>query len=361
MALFVRSMIAGRGSHYSVTILIVIACTGLNWLLSPWLTPTDAAMVYLLGIIIASVYYDRPVSVVAALLSFLAFDFFFVPPTLTLRFGTAQYLITAVVLLIAGFVTSALASRVRREMKSASQAAVVANEERIRNSLLASLSHDLRTPLAVIAGSASSLRENRSRLSVEEQDQLLETIFQRSVRMSTEVTDLLEMTQLHAGRVSLDRQWYPIEELIGAALERCRSLTHGHAVTVEMPTDMYLVHVDGVLIEKLFVNLIENAALHTPIGTAIHIAAARSDDAFIVSVSDDGPGLRPGSEELLFEKFERGTQSGTSSGSGLGLSICRAISELHGLAITARNRPEGGAEFAVRFPADPMAPMQVGS
>jgi two-component system, OmpR family, sensor histidine kinase KdpD len=352
MTASIRSTVAGRGPQFAVTILIVILCTALNRLLAPWLTATDAAMVYLLGVMISSVYYDRPVSVAAALLSFLAFDFFFVPPTFTLRFGTAQYLVTAVVLLIVGLVTGELASRVRREMLSASQAALAASEERIRSSLLASLSHDLRTPLAVIAGSASSLRDNRSRLSLEEQDQLLETIFQRSVRMSTEVTDLLEMTRLHAGRVALDRQWYPIEELIGAALERCRSVTDGRPIEVEMPNEMCLVHVDGVLMEKLFVNLIENAALHTPAGTAIHIAAARSTDTFTVSVRDRGPGLPPGSEELLFEKFERGARSGTGSGSGLGLSICRAISDLHGLVIAARNRPEGGAEFTVRFPAD---------
>jgi two-component system, OmpR family, sensor histidine kinase KdpD len=341
---------AARSSQVVLTIAIVIACTLLNWLLVAWLTPTDAAMVYLLGVMVAAVYYERAVSIVAALLSFLAFDIFFVPPTLSLRFESAQYLITGVVLLIVGLVTSALASRVRRELQSAARAEVAANDERIRSSLLASLSHDLRTPLAVIAGSASSLRENRERMSIEQQDQLLETIYQRSVSMSTEVGDLLEMTRLNAGRVTLDRQWYPVEELVGAALERCRGLLDSRSVSVELPEGMCLLHVDGVLIEKLLVNLIENAALHTPAGTAIQILGVRQQDTVLISVRDRGPGLPPGTEELVFEKFERGTRAGTSTGSGLGLSICRAIADLHGLSIAAHNRPEGGAEFSVSFP-----------
>lgn len=310
-------------------------------------------MIYLLGVMVTSVYHERAVSIAAALLSFLAFDFFFVPPRLTLHFGTAEYLITGLVLLLVGLVTSALASRVREETRIAARAELAAHEERIRSSLLASLSHDLRTPLAVIAGSASSLRENWDRMSAEQQHQLLETIYQRSARMSTEVSDLLEMTRLSAGGIALDRQLYPVEELIGAALERCRTLLHTRHVSVQLPREVCLLHVDGVLIEKLFVNLIENAALHTPDATAIEILGAEEHGELVVSVRDHGPGLPPGSEQVIFEKFERRVRPETSTGSGLGLSICRAIANLHGIAITARNHPEGGAEFNVRFPVAP--------
>ncbi len=341
---------AVRVSHCAIAILIVVACTVLNWLLIRWLTPTDVAMVYLLGVMVTAMYYERPVSIAAALLSFLAFDLFFVPPTLTLRFGSTQYLITALVLLIVGLVTGALASRVRREAQSAARAEVAANDERTRSSLLASISHDLRTPLAVIAGSASSLRENRERMSLEQQNQLLETIYQGSLSMSTEVSDVLEMTRLHTGRITLDLQWYPLEELVGAALERCRAVIGTRAVIVELPQEICLLNVDGVLIEKLIVNLIENAGLHTPADTPIEITGTREQDMLAVRVRDRGPGLPAGTEELIFEKFERGARTGLSSGSGLGLSICRAIADLHGATVTARNRAEGGAEFTVRLP-----------
>ena len=108
---------------------------------------------------------------------------------------------------------------------------------------------------------------------------------------------------------------------------------------------MCLLNVDGVLIEKLLVNLIENAALHTPADTPIEITGTREQDMLVLGVRDRGPGLPAGTEELIFEKFERGARTGLSSGSGLGLSICRAIADLHGAAVTARNRAEGGAEF----------------
>jgi two-component system, OmpR family, sensor histidine kinase KdpD len=338
-------------------LLLVAACTVLNWLLAPYLSATDAAMVYLLGVMLLAVQLDRVVSVMGAIVSFLAFDFFFVPPTFTLRFGSTQYLITGLILLVAGVMTSTLAARARRGMEASARAALAANEERLRNALLASISHDLRTPLAVIAGSASSLRENRTKMSIEEQDQLLDTIFRRSVSMTTEVSDLLEMTRLQASRVALDRQWYPIEELVGAALERSRPVLEGHPITVDLPRDMCLVHVDGGLIEKLFVNLVENAALHTPPETKIQIVGSVHERTLVVAVRDEGPGLPPGSEDVLFEKFERGKRAGMSSGSGLGLSICRAIAELHGIEISAANRPEGGAEFTVRFPVEPAPAM----
>jgi two-component system sensor histidine kinase KdpD len=117
------------------------------------------------------------------------------------------------------------------------------------------------------------------------------------------------------------------------------------------------LNVDGVLIEKLLVNLIENAALHTPADTPIEIAAARQHDTLVLAVRDRGPGLPPGTEEVIFEKFERGARAGTSTGSGLGLSICRAIAHLHGATVTAGNRPEGGAEFTVRFALEPAPQM----
>jgi two-component system, OmpR family, sensor histidine kinase KdpD len=350
-------MLHSRWRAYAAIVAIVIAATALNWVLSRWLTLTDLAMVYLLGVVVAAAYFERNASIACAVLSFIALDFFFVPPHLTLHFTHNEHLITGVVLLIVGVSTSALAARVREEMQRATHAAVLASEEQLRNSLLASLSHDLRTPLAVIAGSASTLRENRSRLSIEEQDQLLEAIIEQSRIMSLEVSDVLEMTRLHAGPVTLNRQWYPLEELIGAALERCKTKLSSHEVTVRLPPETPMVHVDGVLLEKLFVNLLENAAKYTPPGTHIAIGAMQSDgqsDGHIdVIVEDDGPGIPENLSADLFEKFTRADSESAVAGSGLGLSICRAIAQLHEMRLTAENRPQGGARFVLSIPYVP--------
>jgi two-component system, OmpR family, sensor histidine kinase KdpD len=332
---------------YVAVVLVVSVCTAVNWALAAWLAPTNLAMVYLLGVVLIAVRCPPAPSIVCALASILAFDFLFVPPVFTLRFGDTQYLITGLALLLVGSVVSTLASRAR----SASRSAALAHEERLRNSLLASLSHDLRTPLAVIAGSASNLRDNGEKLSEAERSQLLETLYEETQHVSLVVTDLLEMTRFNAGRVALNRQWYPAEELVGAALERCKPRLSGHRIRTRLAKDLPMLRVDGVLLEKLLVNLIENAVKYTPVGTLITVSAEQAGDRIVLSVEDEGPGFAPDVAGLLFEKFFRANPEG-APGSGLGLSICRAIAELHDGRIEARNRSEGGAIFALSLRAE---------
>lgn len=337
-------------ASYATALLIVGTCTAVNWILSRWLTVTDLAMVYLLGVVVAATYLPMSASIASAILAFLCFDFFFVPPAFTLHFANNQHLLTGLILLIVGLITSALAGEMRRQTRAATQAAITAREEQLRSSLLTSISHDLRTPLAVIAGSASTLRENRERLTAEQQDELLQTIFDRARGMSVEVSDVLEMTQLSMGTVRLNLQWYPLEELIGAAIERCKEKLALHVLTIDAPPDMPMVRVDGVLFEKLLINLLDNSARHTPRATLVRLVVARSPGEVQLRIEDDGPGLPEPTAERLFEKFEHGVPEGATTGSGLGLTICRAIAQLHGIGIRGENRAEGGARFVVTMP-----------
>lgn len=337
---------------YVAAILVVLLCTALNWPLSMFLAPTNLAMVYLLGVVAIATRYERGPAMACALVSVLTFDFFFVPPVFTLRMDDTQYVVTGVALLVVGVVISTLAARAR----AATQADSRAREEQLRNSLLASLSHDLRTPLAVIAGSASSLRDERARLSQAEQDQLLETLYDEAQQVSLTVSDLLEMTRLHSGRVELDRQWYPAEELVGAAIERCKRQLADHRVQTRLDAQLPLLHVDGVLIEKVLVNLLENAAKYTPAGTPVTIVGENAPGSVVLRVEDEGPGLPAGDEERVFDKFYRADREGAVTGSGLGLSICRAIAQMHGGSIKAANRASGGAAFTMTLPAEPPPP-----
>lgn len=340
---------------YLPAIFVVVLCTAVNWLLSLWLAPTNLAMVYVLGVVAVAAHYERGPAMTCALASALAFDFFFVPPVFTLRIDDTQYMVTGFALVVVGVVISTLASRAR----AATHASLLAQEEQLRNSLLASLSHDLRTPLAVIAGSASSLRDERDRLSQAEQDQLLETLYDEAQHVSLTVSDLLEMTRLHAGRVVLDRQWYPAEELVGAALERCKRQLAQHRVQTRLHPQSPMLHVDAVLMEKLLVNLIENAAKYTPAGTLITVVVELEPGSVVIRVEDEGPGLPTGAEERVFDKFYRADREGAVTGSGLGLSICRAIAQMHGGTIAAGNRHGGGAVFTVTLPAQQAPPAEV--
>jgi two-component system sensor histidine kinase KdpD len=204
----------------------------------------------------------------------------------------------------------------------------------------------------VIAGSASSLRENRERLTLQEQDQLLSAIFDQARVVNSEIANVLEIARLRSGPVSLDRQWYPIEELVGAALERCKPKLREHLVDVQLSYDLPMIRVDGVLIEKLLINLIENAIQYTPSGTLIRIGGALEKGQVNIFVRDNGPGLPRGAEDVL-ESFVRGTIESTPAGFGLGLTICSAIAKLHGAGFSARTSKEDGSEFIVSLPYEP--------
>ncbi|WP_017231397.1 DUF4118 domain-containing protein, partial [Pandoraea sp. B-6] len=240
----------------------------------------------------------------------------------------------------------------------AQDALVTMESERLRNSLLSAISHDLRTPLTSIVGFASMLSRN-AQTPGPLRTELVEAIHEEAQRMTGLVTNLLDMAKLQAGGVQLNRQWQMLEEVVGTSLRACRRSLAGHEVSTRLPADLPLLRFDAVLMERLFTNLLENAAKYSPAGSHIEIAACVQGDEVEVSVSDDGPGLPPGMEGRIFEKFMRGEKESAKPGIGLGLAICRAIVEAHGGRIHATNGPDGrGARFIFTLPIEtpPMAP-----
>jgi two-component system, OmpR family, sensor histidine kinase KdpD len=236
----------------------------------------------------------------------------------------------------------------------AHQAQLQIQAEQLRNSLLDSVSHDLRTPLATISGTATSLLEHSSIQDCES----LQTLVDESRRLTRLVENLLDMARLDSGAVALNRQWNVLEEIVGVALNAVKREVRDFVVRVDIPADFPLLNIDGFLIEQVLVNLLENASRYTPIGSEIEIAAVAKPKRAEIRIADNGPGLPSGSEEKIFDKFFRGstiTPDGRR-GVGLGLAICRAIVEAHGGAITATNRPKGGAEFVISLPCTETPP-----
>jgi two-component system sensor histidine kinase KdpD len=254
--------------------------------------------------------------------------------------------------------TSQLALALERDRlaMAAHEAQAQAETEHLRSSLLSGVSHDLRTPLAVIAGASSSLLESNSATDGTRQE-LLTTIFDESRRLSRLLDNLLEMSKLESGAAAPNMQWHVLEELVGAALARTRHDLANHKVHVHLPADLPLLHVDGILLEQVFLNLFENAARYSPPGSKLEITAAVQGAWLAIIVADTGPGFTAGTEEKIFEKFYRGaTHPDARRGSGLGLAICRAVIQLHGGEIHAANRPSGGAEFTIRLPISQSTP-----
>jgi two-component system sensor histidine kinase KdpD len=231
----------------------------------------------------------------------------------------------------------------------AQNALVNMESERLRNSLLAALSHDLRTPLTTLVGLSESLAGSKPALS-QNQLELARALHDEALRMSALVTNLLDMARIQSGEVKFNLEWHAIEEIVGSALRASAALLTHHNVSTRLAAELPLVRVDAVLLERVLCNLLENAAKYTPPGSTITIAAAVHGAWMNVTVYDDGPGLPHGREEAVFEKFVRGERESAKPGVGLGLAICRAIIEAHGGKITACASPAAGAAFLFSLP-----------
>ncbi len=222
--------------------------------------------------------------------------------------------------------------------------------EQLRNALLSAISHDLRTPLAAIVGASSSLVRDDDRLSNQARHELGQAIYDEATRMSSLANNLLDMARLEAGTVVLNRQWQPLEEVVGGALAGLSTRMVNHPVNIRLPHDLPMVEIDSLLIERVFANLLDNAVKYTQPGTPIEISAASRQDELVVTVSDRGQGIPAGEEKLIFEKFHRAAREGNQGGAGLGLTICRSIVEAHGGRIWEDNLPSGGAAFHFTLP-----------
>jgi two-component system sensor histidine kinase KdpD len=226
--------------------------------------------------------------------------------------------------------------------------------EQLRSSLLSSVSHDLRTPLAVITGATSTLLEGAQTVSEVTRHDLLTTVLEEAERLNRLIRNLLDMTRLESGAVKVKKEWLPLEELVGAALNRLDARLSGREVHVELPADLPLVPCDAVLIEQTLINLLENAAKYST--GAIDIGATVTSGELVVEIADRGPGVPPGQEKRVFEKFQRASHEGNPDGVGLGLTICRAIVTAHGGRIWVTNREGGGAAFRFALPMDGESP-----
>jgi two-component system sensor histidine kinase KdpD len=216
--------------------------------------------------------------------------------------------------------------------------------------LLSSISHDIRTPLAGIAGASSTLASSFETLPAEVRSQLLDTINTEADRLARLVENLLHMTRLSSGKIEIVRDWHPLEDVIGSALNRLDSRLVEHRIEVRVDEPVLLAKIDPVLVEQLIVNLVENAIKYSPASSAIEILAHGTATGVELIVADRGPGFIPGEEERVFDLFFRGGhEAHDRRGTGIGLAICRAVAEVHGGRVEASNRPGGGAQLRVIF------------
>jgi len=232
--------------------------------------------------------------------------------------------------------------------EDARRASLRAKTEELRSGLLSAVSHDLRTPLAAITGAGTLLLDDGVADPALRRE-LITTVVEEAERLERLVSNLLDMTRLESGVVEPRREWVPLVEVVGAAMNRLDRQLAGRPVVTTIPDDVPLLSIDPILVQQLFVNLLENAAKYTPPGSELSVRAAREGGTLVVDVADRGPGIPAGEEERVFERFHRAAQPGVR-GVGLGLPIARAIAQAHGGRLTASNRAGGGAVFRLTLP-----------
>jgi two-component system, OmpR family, sensor histidine kinase KdpD len=267
------------------------------------------------------------------------------PDQRPLTLDQRQTLMTLVTLTVGAMDRINLADQVR-------QTQVQVEAEKMRNTLLSSVSHDLRTPLTGIIGAAGTLIESADSLSPKIRGELLQTISNEADRVNRLVSNLLDMTRLESGRIVPNREWLPVEELVGSAMRRCSKGLIGREININLPDNLPMLHADSVLFEQVLVNLLDNAVKYSPTGSAIEVSARTDAETIVVSVADRGSGVPKDQRHSIFEKFVRGRDAAKTSGVGLGLAICRAIVSLHNGRIWVEDHPGGGTVFSFSLPRE---------
>lgn len=241
-------------------------------------------------------------------------------------------------------------------VQRASSAQVAMETERTRNELLSAVSHDVRTPLSTIKGAADALLDEQVELGLDNRRELLTTVREEADRLERLIADLLDLTRIESGALVAQREWYPLEDVIDSVLDRLRERLGDRTVERFLPDEVLLLPIDPILFEQVIFNLVENSLKYGARGTPIEIRGFSQDAAAVIEVADRGPGLPAGEEERVFERFYRAADGARAEGTGLGLTVARAILKVHGGTIEAHNREQGGSLFRMRLPLDAPPP-----
>jgi two-component system, OmpR family, sensor histidine kinase KdpD len=335
--------------QHLLALVAVLATLGVVGVLQSTVVDLPAAiLLYLVPIVLAASRWGRGPAITAVVASILGHDLLFVDPRGTFSVARADEALGLVLLLFAALVTAQLADGARRGAERAREAAVARRSDDLKTALLRAVTHNLRTPLASIKASVSGLRQPDAMFAEEDRAELLAEIEEEADRLDRLVTNLLDASRLEAGGVTLSAHPQDLSELIGAVVDRLRPRLNGRSMCVEIPEELPPVPGDYTQIDQVVTNLLENAILHTPPGTAVVACAARAGSVVRVEIVDHGPGVPASERERLFRPFERGQTR--APGSGLGLTIARGFVEAHGGRLWLEDAPGAGSQFVFTLP-----------
>jgi two-component system sensor histidine kinase KdpD len=307
------------------------------------LEPTNIILFYLLVVVFIAIRYGIGPAVATSILSVLAFDFFLVPPYLTLSVADIQYLFTFAAFLVVGIVVSTFASKVREHL-------IQRQTEKLHSALLSSISHDLKTPLVSITGALTTLLDGKSHLDEKHKRDLLETASEESARLNRLVNNLLDMTKMEAGVLRIYKKPCDLRDLIGTCLEQLKNKIGQRSIKMDIPKDLPELPMDFLVMAKALFNVIDNALKYSTDNSSIDIRASMIDAKVRLEIKDYGCGIPKEDLKRIFEKFYRVEKSLHTSGTGLGLSISKGIIEAHGGQISAESDFGKGTTIVIILP-----------
>lgn len=337
-------------NQYLISIALVLLTSIACYFCSQFIGYKTVALLLLVTVSIVAMLFDILPVLIAAFLSALIWNFFFIPPIFTFHIENAEDLLMFLLYFFIALVNAVLTLKIRKEEKKARDKEEKENIIKLYNTLLNSLSHELRTPISTIIGAVDTLKENKEKISSNNQNELLNQIDIASIRLNRQVENLLNMSRLETGMLKLNLDWCDTNELINSVIQKL-SIPYTQTIGFEPNENLPLFKFDRGLIEQVLQNLLHNAINYTPENTTIKIIAKQQSNNCVIIVSDNGIGIPENEISYLFDKFYRLPQTKTG-GSGLGLSIVKGFIEAHNGMVKAENNKNGGVNFIIAFPSE---------
>ena len=334
-----------------VSLTLVFIISTICFFSSKYIDYRIIALILLMTVSLIAMFFDILPVLLTAILSGLILNLFFIQPLFTFHITNTEDILMFLMYLIIALVNAALTFKIRDAESKARDKEEKEKTIKLYDTLLNSLSHELRTPIATIIGAIDTLKENKNKLSENNQAELLEEIDKASIRLNRQVENLLNMSRLETGMLNLKQDWCDINELIYTVIQKITAIKEEHIINFIPDEKLPLFKLDAGLIEEIIQNLVTNAILYTPKNTIINIKTSYDFNNCVFSVSDNGKGFPENEIQFVFDKFYRLPNSKTG-GSGLGLSIVKGFVEAHNGTIILQNNMNSGACFTITIPTE---------
>ncbi len=340
-----------KGFQYAISILLISLISLGCYAATGVIGYKVVALLLLVAVSLLAMVFDIMPVLIAAVLSAFVWNFFFIPPTFTFHIADTEDALMFLMYFLIALVNIVLTSKIREAEKKARDKEEKEKTILLYNTLLNSLSHELRTPISTIIGAVDTLKENREKLSLANQTELLSEIDIATTRLNRQVNNLLNMSRLETGTIKLNLDWCDSNELIYSVLQKLQIENSKHTLAFEAEENIPLIKLDAGLVEQILQNLIHNALQYTPAESTITLSVSVSETNFIMTVADNGQGFPESETQNVFAKFYRLPNSKTG-GTGLGLSIAKGFTEAHSGKIVLENIKPHGAKFTIMIPVE---------